>query len=357
MPNLFSPLTIRDITFKNRMVVSPMCQYSATDGFATDWHLVHLGSRASGGAALIITEAASVNPEGRISPFDLGIWKDEHIESLRRITQFIHQQGSVVGIQLAHAGHKASSSQPWKGSKLVKPEDGGWQAVSASAYPLSEEGKFSEALTIEGIQAIIQDFKNATHRALEAGFKVVEIHAAHGYLLNGFCSPVLNKRTDEYGGSFENRIRLLVTIVTEVRTILPEGFPLFVRISASDWREDGWTIDDSVSLANFLKNLGVDLIDCSSGGFVSPSKIPIGPNYQVPFAEAIKKNTGIKTGAVGMITEASQANEIIESGKADLVLFAREALRDPYFPQRFAFELGQDLQVPIQYERGKLKRG
>lgn len=355
MPLLFSPLTLRDITLKNRIVISPMCQYSAQEGFANDWHFVHLGSRAAGGAGLVMTEATAISPEGRISPGDLGIWQNEHIEPLRRITDFIHKQGSIAGIQLAHAGHKASSHVPWNGGRLALPNEGGWQPVSSSTHALLGDNQFSEALTPDGIQKVISDFITATQRALEAGFKVIEIHAAHGYLLNGFLSPLVNQRTDEFGGSFENRTRLLLKIVTEVRAILPTGFPLFVRLSATDWTEGGWTLDDSVSLAGLLKNLGVDLIDCSSGGLAKPSAIPVGPGYQVPLAEAIKSKTGIRTGAVGMITEAHQANEIIESEQADLILIARESLRDPYFPLRAAHELGVDVTYPVQYERAKRK--
>ncbi|AXE18246.1 oxidoreductase [Runella rosea] len=356
MANLFSPLHLRGVELKNRIAISPMCQYSATDGFANDWHLVHLGSRAVGGAGLVITEATAVSPEGRISPGDLGIWKDEHIPFLKRITDFIHQNGSVAGIQLAHAGHKASSHKPWDGGRYASPEEGGWQPVAASEHALLADDKKANALTAEGIHQVIDDFKAAAHRALAAGFRVIEIHAAHGYLLNGFLSPLVNQRTDEYGGSFENRIRLLRTIVKETRGILADDFPLIVRISASDWVEGGWTINDSVALAKVLHENGVDLIDCSSGGLAPPSAIKIGPNYQVPFAETIKNKVGIKTGAVGMITEASQADEIIVANKADLVLIARESLRNPMFPLSAAHELGHDVQWPIQYVRAQKKR-
>lgn len=355
MPDLFSPLRLRGVELKNRIAISPMCQYSSEDGFANDWHLVHLGSRAVGGAGLVLTEATAISPEGRISPGDLGIWKDEHIPFLKRITDFISQNGSVAGIQLAHAGHKASSYKPWDGGRYATPEEGGWQPVAASEHPLTAEHKHAEALTLDGIQQVINDFKAAARRALEAGFQVIEIHAAHGYLLNGFLSPLVNKRTDEYGGSFENRIRLLLTIVEETRAIVGENFPLFVRISASDWVEGGWTIDDSVALARILYENGVDLIDCSSGGLAPPSAIKTGPNYQVPFAETIKAKVGIKTGAVGMITSATQADEIIVANKADLVLIARESLRNPTFPLSAAYELGHDVQWPIQYDRAKRK--
>lgn len=352
-PNLFSPLQIRDITFRNRLVMSPMCQYSSTDGFADDWHLVHLGSRAVGGAALVITEATAVSPEGRISPGDLGIWKDEHIPFLRRITDFIHQHGAVAGIQLAHAGHKASTQAPWEGGGFIPAEAGGWQNFSSSDVPMSDGKSIAKALTPEGIQQVIADFKAATHRALEAGFKVIELHAAHGYLIHEFLSPLINKRTDEYGGSFENRIRLLLTLADEVRAILPDGHPLFVRISATDWEPDGWTIEDSIRLADILKDKGVDLIDCSSGGLTAPVNIQIGLGYQVPFAESIRTKTSIRTGAVGLIVSPEQADEIITSGKADLVFLARELLRDPYFPLRAATELSQETEWPVQYVRAK----
>ena len=351
--NLFSPLTLRDITLKNRIVVSPMCQYSSEDGFANDWHFVHLGTRAVGGAALIFTEAASVSPEGRISPADLGIWKDEHIAPLKRITDFIHQNGSVAGIQLAHAGYKASSQEPWHGRSYITPEDGGWEVFSPSEVLLADEVSISTKITLAGVEKVIEDFKNATRRALEAGFKVIEIHAAHGYLVHEFMSPLINKRTDEYGGSFENRIKLLLQITDEVRVIVPENLPLFVRISATDWLENGWTIDDSIKLSTILKDRGVEVIDCSSGGLTPPEKIPVGFGYQVPFAKAIREKTGIKTGAVGMIVSAEQAEEIITSGEADLVFLAREMLRDPYFPMRAAYELGYDTQWAKQYERAK----
>lgn len=352
-PNLFTPLEIRGITLKNRLVVSPMCQYSSEDGFANDWHLVHLGSRAVGGAALVLTEATAVSPEGRISPGDLGIWKDEHIPFLKRITDFIHQHGAVSGVQLAHAGHKASTQAPWEGGKFIPIEDGGWQNFSSSEVILGDGKGKAEALNIDGIQQVINDFKAATRRALEAGFKVIEIHAAHGYLIHEFLSPLINKRTDEYGGSFDNRIRLLLTLVDEVRAILPETNPLFVRISSTDWEEHGWTPEESVQLATILKDKGVDLIDCSSAGLTSPANIPVGLGYQVPFAEKIKNETGIKTGAVGLIVTPEQADEIIKTGKADLVFLARELLRDPYFPLRAASELAYETQWPLQYVRAK----
>lgn len=351
--HLFSPLQLKSVTLKNRIAVSPMCQYSAEDGFANDWHFVHLGSRAVGGAGLIIMEATAVSPEGRISPADLGLWKDEQIAPLGRITDFIHQQGSVACIQLAHAGYKASSAAPWNGGLLVQPSDGGWQTVSPSEVLLSDKKTYSKVLSIQEIQRIIKAFQSSAKRAIEAGFKIIEIHAAHGYLINEFLSPLGNKRTDEYGGSFENRTRFLMEIIDAVQEVIAEDFPLFVRISATDWVENGWTINDSVQLAELLKNKNIDLVDCSSGGFVSPKEIPIGLNYQVPLAEEIRAKTGIKTGAVGMIVSAQQANEIVTTGKADLVLLAREMLRNPYFPQNAAHELGYEIELPNQYLRGK----
>ncbi len=351
--NLFSPLQIKGITLKNRIVMSPMCQYSATDGFVDDWHFVHLGSRAVGGAGLIITEAMAVSPEGRISAGDLGLWKDEHIAPIRRITDFIHKQGSVAGVQLAHAGYKASSAAPWLGGKYISTEEGGWQPVSPSATLLTDQKTYSKELTRADIEQIVEDFKQAAKRAREAGFKVIEIHAAHGYLLNEFLSPVANNRTDEFGGNFENRSRALLLVIDAVKEVIPAEMPLFVRISATDWRADGWKIEDSVRLSAILKEKGIDLIDCSTGGFVALKEIPIAPNYQVPFAEEIRAKVGIKTGAVGLITSAKQANEIISSGKADLVFLARELLRNPYFPQNAAHELGFEIELPNQYLRGK----
>lgn len=350
---LFTTLQIKSLTFKNRIVISPMCQYSATDGFANDWHLVHLGSRASGGAALIIQEATAVSPEGRISPGDLGLWKDEHIEKLQSINRFIVSQNAIPGIQLAHAGRKASVSEPWKGNKKLMGADGGWDMVAPSAVAYYSNEKPPIALDKVGIQKVISDFKSATKRALQAGFKVVEIHAAHGYLLHEFLSPLSNIRTDEYGGSFENRIRLLLEVLEAVQSLWPADLPLFVRISASDWADGGWDIEESVQLSKIMKEKGVDLIDVSSGGLVSHQNIPLGPNYQVPFAERIKKEVEILTGAVGLITEAVQAEAIVASGQADLVLFARESLRNSYLPLDFAKELGVDIPWPKQYERAK----
>jgi 2,4-dienoyl-CoA reductase-like NADH-dependent reductase (Old Yellow Enzyme family) len=352
---LFSPLTIKNITFKNRITISPMCQYSSTDGFANDWHLVHLGSRATGGAGLIIQEATAVSPEARISPSDLGIWKDEHIEKLKQINEFIVSHNSIPGIQLAHAGRKASVSAPWEGNKKLDIAQGGWQTVAPSAVPYHDDEPFlPEALDKNGIQKVISDFKAATKRTVEAGYQVLEIHAAHGYLLHQFLSPLTNKRTDEYGGSFENRIRFTLEIVEAVQSEWPSDLPLFVRISATDWAENGWNPEESVKLSKILKEKGVDLIDVSSGGLVSHQKITLGPGYQVPFAEKVKKESNILTGAVGLITEAKQAEAILQNNQADLILFARESLRNPNLPLDFARELNDNIQWPKQYERAKL---
>jgi 2,4-dienoyl-CoA reductase-like NADH-dependent reductase (Old Yellow Enzyme family) len=351
---LFSPIQIKSLTFKNRMVISPMCQYSATDGFANDWHLVHLGSRASGGTALIIQEATAVSPEGRISPGDLGLWKDEHIEKLQSINQFIVSQNAIPGIQLAHAGRKASVTEPWNGNKKLDETNGGWDTVAPSAVGYHSNEKTPIALDKTGIQKVISDFKSATKRALKAGFEVVEIHAAHGYLLHQFLSPLSNFRTDEYGGSFENRIRFTLEVLEAVQSEWPSDLPVFVRISATDWADGGWNIEESVQLSKILKEKGVDLMDVSSGGLVSHQQIPLGPNYQVSFAERIKKETGILTGAVGLITDAEQSEAIVATGKADLVLFARESLRNPNLALDFAKELGVDVPWPKQYERAKI---
>lgn len=351
---LFSPLAIKSIVLKNRIAISPMCQYSATDGFANDWHLVHLGSRASGGAGLIIQEATAVSPEARISPQDLGLWKDEQIEKMQQINRFIVSQNAVPGIQLAHAGRKASVSAPWNGNKKLDESQGGWETVAPSAIGYHSNEKAPIALDKIGIQKVISNFKSATKRVVQAGYQVLEIHGAHGYLLHQFLSPLSNFRTDEYGGSFENRIRLTLEVVDAVQSEWPKDLPLFVRISATDWADGGWNVEESVALTKILKQKGVDLIDASSGGLVSHQKIPLGPNYQVPFAEKIKKDTGILTGAVGLITEAIQAEEIIASGKADLVLFARESLRNPNLGLTFAHELQATIQWPKQYERAKI---
>ncbi|MET3113176.1 2,4-dienoyl-CoA reductase-like NADH-dependent reductase (Old Yellow Enzyme family) [Pedobacter sp. CG_S7] len=356
MSLLFSPFKIKTINLKNRIVVSPMCQYSSEDGFASDWHLVHLGSRAIGGAALIIQEASAVSPEGRISAGDLGIWKDEHISYLQKITAFIHEHGSIAGIQLAHAGRKASCSPPWEGAKQLPTNAGRWETFAPSAIPFHKADVTPEALDIEGIKKVIADFKAATIRSLTAGYKVIEIHAAHGYLIHQFLSPLSNLRTDNYGGSFENRIRLLLEILESVQEVWPAENPLFVRISATDWADGGWNADEAVQLTALLKNKGVDLIDCSSGGLTEQQQIPLFPGYQVQFAERIKIETGISTGAVGLITEAAQAEEILEKGQADLIFLARELLRDPYFALNAAQELGDDVKWPAQYERAKPRK-
>ena len=356
MIDLFRPLKLREVELKNRIAVSPMCQYSSRDGFANEWHLVHLGSRAVGGAALVMTEATAVSPEGRISIDDLGIWKDDHIGYLKKITDFILQQHAVPGIQLAHAGRKSSRTSQWKGDRLLSISEGGWEAVAPSPIPFSDDTAVPVALTAEGISKVISDFQAAAIRAMKAGFRVAEIHAAHGYLVHEFMSPLTNKRTDEFGGSFGNRIRLLLDIVAAVRSVWPDGYPVFVRISAIDWRDDGWTLEDSIALAAILKDKGVDLVDCSSGGAVPDLTIPAGPGYQVQFAEMIRKETGIPTGAVGIITTPAQAEAIISSGQADMVSLAREFLRDPYFPLRAATELGADVQWPVQYERAKRRK-
>ena len=354
MSKLFSPLEIKSVTFKNRLVVSPMCQYSAVDGYANDWHLVHLGSRAVGGAALIIQEATAVSPEGRITPGDLGLYNDAHVEKLEEITRFIQQQGAVAGLQLAHAGRKAGCALPWNGGLQLSENDGGWRTVSSSAIRFNPTDETPLALDDEGISKVIADFKGAAQRALEAGYQVVEIHAAHGYLIHQFLSPLSNHRTDQYGGSFENRIRLLLEIVKVVKSVWPKKLPIFVRISATDHVEEGWNLEEAIQLSAILKTKGVDLIDCSSGGLVPYAKIPFGPGYQVQYAAAIKKETGIFTAAVGLITTAEQSEAILENGDADLVLHARESLREPYFALKAAKALGDDIDWPLQYSRAKL---
>ena len=355
--HLFSPLTIREITFRNRIVVSPMCQYSCLDGLATDWHLVHLGSRAVGGAALVFAEATAVTADGRISPMDLGIWSDAHIEPLARAAKFIKAQGAVAGIQLAHAGRKASTNAPWLGGKPLAVDQGGWTPIfSASALPFNDGYQIPATLSAAQIAGIVAAFADATRRALEAGFEVVELHGAHGYLANQFLSPLSNHRTDEYGGSFENRTRFLREMIQAVRKVWPERFPLFLRISATDWMEGGWTGEDSIALAKIVKPLGVDLMDCSSGGTSPIAKIPLGAGYQVPFANAVRRHANIATGAVGMITEPMQADQNIRNEEADLVIMAREFLRDPYWPLHAAATLHQEITWPLQYERAKPAR-
>jgi 2,4-dienoyl-CoA reductase-like NADH-dependent reductase (Old Yellow Enzyme family) len=348
--DLLSPLTIRGVTLRNRIVMSPMCQYIAKEGLADDWHLVHLGSRAAGGVALVMVEATAVSRDGRITPGDLGIWSEEHVEPLARIARFVESQGAVAGIQLAHAGRKASCDLPWKGGAgLTTPEVGGWPVVGPSAIAFDEGNPVPKALDEAGIEEIVAAFEAATKRALAAGFKLIEIHAAHGYLLHEFLSPLSNQRTDIYGGSLENRMRLTLRVAKVVRKLTPAELPVFVRISATDWADGGWDADQSVVLAGRLKELGIDLIDVSSGGLVPRARIPVGQGYQVPFAKKIRDEAGIMTGAVGLITEAKQANEIVTGGDADLVFIARELLREPYWALKAQHELGEQAAWPISY--------
>ena len=350
--SLFAPLELGNITLPNRIVVSPMCQYSAEDGFANDWHLVHLGSRAVGGAGLVITEATAVRPEGRISPQDLGLWKDEHIAPLKRAVDFLHRQGTFAGIQLAHAGRKASMCAPWQGERIATAEEGGWKDVVApSAIPFSQKYPQPHTLKEAEIDDIVKAFARAARRALLAGFDVIEIHGAHGYLLHQFLSPLSNQRSDLYGGSLENRMRLLTQVVDAVREEWPHERPLFVRISATDWAEGGWNVQSSIALAAHLRLRKVDLLDVSSGGLIPGVKIPVGPGYQTHFSEQIRRHTGILTGSVGMITEPAQADHILRTGQADLVLMAREFLRDPYWALHAANDLGQKIGWPVQYLR------
>lgn|SRR5579883_188991 len=352
--HLFAPLEIRGVRLRNRIGVSPMCQYSSEDGYANDWHFVHLGSRAVGGAAMVMAEAAAVLPEGRISPQDLGIWSDGHIATLARIFRFIEEHGAVPAMQLAHAGRKASTEVPWKGLKALDESEGGWRPIFApSPVGFSEKYPTPEMLDERGIARVVDAFAAAARRALEAGAKIVEIHSAHGYLLHEFLSPLSNFRQDSYGGSFENRTRTLREVVQAVRGVWPANLPLFVRISATDWRDDGWTADDSVRLARELGKLGVDLVDCSSAAILPGIEVPIGPGFQVPFAEKIRRESGVLTAAVGLITAPQQADHIVRTGQADLVLLARELLRDPYWPLRAADELKQDGPWPKQYLRAK----
>jgi 2,4-dienoyl-CoA reductase-like NADH-dependent reductase (Old Yellow Enzyme family) len=348
---LFTPLRLRGTEFKNRIAVSPMCQYSASDGHPLIWHLVHLGSRAVGGAALVMAEATAVQKIGRISPADTGMYLDFHVDAWRPIAAFIREQGALAGIQLAHAGRKASTAAPWLGGKPIAVKDGGWTPVAPSPVPFDAGYAVPAELSVEELNQIVLDFETATRRALRAGFQIVELHAAHGYLLNEFYSPLSNHRHDEYGGSFENRIRLLLRVAKAVRAAWPESQPVFVRISATDWKEGGWDLEQSVKLCGELKNLGIDLIDASSGGTVPGVRIPVAPGYQVEFAATIRRETGIATGAVGMITEPEQAQAIVTSGQADIVLLAREMLRDPYWPRRAAHVLGAKIKPPVQYER------
>lgn len=350
MPHLFDPLPLRSLTLPNRIVVSPMCEYSSTDGFANDWHLVHLGSRAVGGASLVLTEATAVTADGRISPEDLGIWSDAHVEMLARIVSFVHAQGSAAGIQLAHAGRKASTRAPWRGEGGVPESEGGWQTVGPGADAFAPGYPIPRALDGRGISAIVKAFADAAARALRAGFDIVEIHAAHGYLLHQFMSPLVNHRTDEYGGAFENRTRLCLEVIDAVRGAWPDDRPVLLRISATDWVEGGWDLEQSVALARRAGELGVDLVDCSSGGAVR-APIPVAPEYQVPFAARIRRDAAIATGAVGLITDPHQADAIVREGRADCVLLARELLRDPYWPLHAAVALGHACSWPAQYLR------
>jgi 2,4-dienoyl-CoA reductase-like NADH-dependent reductase (Old Yellow Enzyme family) len=349
--HLMTPLLLREIVLRNRIAVSPMCQYSSEDGFANDWHLVHLGSRAVGGAGLVCMEATAVEARGRISPYDMGIWKPEHVEFLARITRFLHSQGAAAAIQLAHAGRKGSTRRPWEGGGLLPEAEGGWQCVAPSAVPFRDGDPAPHALSHAEIHAIVDAFRDAAERALRAGFLVVEIHGAHGYLIHQFLSPLSNRRTDEYGGTLDNRLRFALEVTEAVRSVWPARLPLFFRISATDWVPGGWSADDSVALVRRLEPLGVDLVDCSSGGSAPDAKVPLGPGYQVPFAERIRHETGMPTGAVGMITTPRQADEIVRSGQADLVLLAREFLRDPYFPLHAASALGEKPAAPMPYGR------
>lgn len=353
-PLLFTPLRLRSLELRNRILVSPMCQYSSEDGFADDWHLIHLGSRAVGGASLVFTEATAVEAQGRISPQDLGLWKDEHIGPLSRITRAIKSAGAIAGVQLAHAGRKASTASPWSGQKPVSEAQGGWQPIFApSAEPFAPAYQVPQALDVQGIARVRAAFVAATQRAMAAGFQVIELHAAHGYLLHEFLSPLSNLRTDGYGGDFSGRVRLLREVARDVRATWPQELPLFVRISASDWTAGGWDIDQSVALARLLKEDGVDLIDCSSGGVIPGVTIPSGPGYQTLFAEQIRREAGLLTGAVGIIRSAVQAEHILRTGQADVVLLARQLLRDPYWPLHAARKLGTQVAWPKQYERAK----
>jgi 2,4-dienoyl-CoA reductase-like NADH-dependent reductase (Old Yellow Enzyme family) len=355
MSHLFEPLTIRGVKLRNRIGVSPMCMYSSSDGFANEWHLVHLGARAIGGAALVLTEATAIEPRGRISPQDLGIWSDDHVEPLREITRFISEHGAVPGMQLAHAGRKAGTSRPWEGNQPLNENEGGWTPVGPSSIPFNQNYREPNKLNLEEISEIIISFRDGAIRAKEAGMQWLELHAAHGYLLHQFLSPLSNLREDQYGGAFENRIRLTIETVQSVRTVWPEEYPLAIRLSATDWIENGWTIEDTINLVRVLKKHGVDLIDCSSGGSSPHASIPRGAGYQVPFSDQIRRETDIITAAVGLITEPMQADEIIRNHRADLVLLGREMLRDPYWPQRASRELDQreSVEIPPQYNQAK----
>ena len=353
MNKLFSPLKIRGIELKNRIVVSPMCQYSSEDGVPTDWHIVHLGSRASGGAAVVIQEATGVSPEARISPEDAGIWNNNQAEAYKRINTFIISQNCIPAIQLAHAGRKASTYAPWKGNGEVKIGEGGWQTVAPSAIPFDDKYPHPVEMTKADIEKVVNDFQDAAKRSVSAGFGIIELHMAHGYLVHQFLSPLSNHRRDEYGGSFENRIRIAIDIIEAVRQVIPENYPLFSRISCTDWVEDGWDLYQAIKLAVIMKEAGVDLIDCSSGGNIPKAPIPAGPGYQIPFASAIKNGADILTGGVGFITSPEQADQIIRNGEADIVLIAREFIRNPYWAIHAAEKLKVDVSVPNQYLRAK----
>jgi 2,4-dienoyl-CoA reductase-like NADH-dependent reductase (Old Yellow Enzyme family) len=353
MVHLFTPISLRSVECRNRIFVSPMCQYSSRNGFPTDWHLVHLGSRAVGGAGLVMVEATAVTPEGRISPDDMGLWSDEHAAALARIARFVREQGAVPAIQLAHAGRKASTAAPWTGGGAVPIGDGGWQVSAPSALAFGPGYQAPHALTTGEIAGLADSFADAARRANDAGFEAIEIHAAHGYLLHQFLSPLSNQRTDEYGGSYDNRVRCPLEVARRVRAAWPDRLPLLVRLSATDWVEGGWTLDDSVELSRRLRAEGVDLIDCSSGGLVPGAKIPAGPGYQTPFASAIRARAGIATAAVGLVTSPEQAEQIVATGAADAVLLAREMLRNPYWPLTAARRLGAEVPWPRQYERAR----
>lgn len=348
---LFSPFSQRSVSLRNRLVIAPMCEYSATDGVPNEWHMVHLGSRAVGGAGLVITEATAVSPEGRISAHDTGLWNDAQRDAWKPITAFMRAHGAVAGVQLAHAGRKASVHRPWEGGGPLGAAEGAWSTVAPSAMPFDRDWHTPVELDEAGIAGVVDDFRAAAVRALDAGFQLVEVHAAHGYLLHQFLSPLSNCRNDNYGGSFDNRTRLLREVLAAVRAVWPDHLPLWLRISATDWHEQGWDIEQSVQLAHMVKPLGVDLIDVSTGGVVPHVKIPLAPGYQVPFAARIRREAGVPTGAVGLITEPSHAAAIVEGGDADVVLIARESLRDPYFPRRAARELGAHIDAPVQYQR------
>lgn len=353
MSVLFSPLKLRTITLKNRLAVSPMCQYSSKEGFANDWHFVHYGSRAVGGAGLVMLEATAISPEGRISPYDLGIWNDEHIGKLKQVAGFIEAGKAIPGIQLAHAGRKAGIAPEWEGGGPVRIEDGGWRSVSPSPIAFREDFAVPEELNHMGIRKVLDNFASAADRAIRAGFKVIEIHAAHGYLLHEFMSPLSNRRHDEYGGSFQNRVRLLLEAVDTVKAQTKDVLPVFVRISATDWEEGGWDVEQSVQLARLLKQKGVDLIDVSSGGLVPRAKMEEGPGFQVPFSGRIRREAAISTSAVGMITSAVQAEAVLEAGDADLIFMGREFLRNPYAGLYAASDLGEGNAWPVQYRRAE----